>query len=171
MDFIQVYHQRLLPSEIVDKLKKEIPVIENSDMIQGDMAQLPIQFENMYSIMDPYVQDYVRTLQQRVNYFPSLPVKYQMLTKAVHIPEYTYHNYSWDPGHMLNFHVYIEDGNASLEFYNPFADEFVKYKPHKGLVVIFPSFWGVIYRHTSTLNRSQTYIAGTLNLVNLNNVK
>ena len=87
-----------------------------------------------------------------------------------YLPSWRYQMYDSCSEGMLNFFIFLKDNDSVFEVFNPFIRGCFRVRPQKGLVVIFPSIWMMIYRHTDTLTKDSIFISGTIDINNLDDV-
>ena len=164
-NFIQLFNN---DTDIIDVQPILSKIAKPPDDLD-DIAEFVTDFPDSAKIVDKYLMQYVDNLNQEINYFRDFKqnAKYSYRTKIIYCPKHTYIPYKCEDGagfgSLLNFHIYLNDCNTSIvEIFSPFTNSFQRFKPRAGLVLIFPAFWGVMIKMTSTLEESLLYIKGTI---------
>ena len=88
-----------------------------------------------------------------------------------YLPSWRYQMYEASSDGTLNFFIFLKDNDSVFEVFNPFIRSSFRVRPRKGLVVIFPAIWMMIYRHTDTLTKDSIFISGSLGVDNLDNMQ
>lgn len=163
MEFVQTFK---MDDDVCDSILSNL-TIEGCEHNSCTPAEIP-------EIHDPLAQfanEFLKKIEE-FNYFGYLhKLSYNIRNVFIrYLPSWRYQMYEACSEDVLNFFIFLKDNDSVFEVFNPFIRGCFRVRPHKGLVVIFPSIWMMIFRHTDTLTKDSVFISGTIDVNNLDDV-
>ena len=65
---------------------------------------------------------------------------------------------SFNKINTINIHIYLNTTDLSMDYFCPFNDDIVAVPFSQGTVVVYPDFWGSIFKHCSTYEKPVAYL-------------
>jgi len=162
-DFIQTFR---LDEKLVDFINSNLTLGEPNDNIKTLSVYIP-ELEDPLKTM---IKEYLDIIEE-YNYFADVSkLKFQFEFNILYISPWIFRMWKSESGKNFNFYIFLKDSDLVYEFFNPFIRKTVRYKASKGLVIIVPSIWLIVSRHTSTRATDAVLIVGTTYITDLDNV-
>jgi hypothetical protein len=163
VDFIQTFQ---LDEALVDFIMSNLTIEETENI-----NSFPVEIPEIHRPMTGIIHEYVKQIEE-YNYFPRIDESTIVFETGIKfIPKWTTVNYRPEPGRMLNFYVFLKDTKAVLDIFNPFIPGNFVCRPIKGLVVVFPAIWMIVYKFSSTLDSTACFIMGTTYINDLDDMQ
>ena len=132
-----------------DKFPNELPYID------GDIKSL---YEKYYYNLEQEGYKYNSKGDNHINKYLFISPKFQQGT-------------SWVKGikqktilsNALNIHIFLNDPGVHFEYFCPFNNDIVSVKCQAGKAVVYPNFWGSLFKHL-TFEKNVVYLNCTIGL-------
>lgn len=59
---------------------------------------------------------------------------------------------------VVNMHIILNDSNTVFSYFCPFNDDTISIPCKKNTVIVYPEFWGSIFKHSCTYEHSTMYL-------------
>ena len=160
--FIQEF---TLDESLVDYIVKGIKI--NNEVTKP--SRISVDIPELYEPITNIIKDYVKSLGS-FNYFTApLNVTFKLTTYLCSVPPWNYATWKSEHGLYFNFYIFLNDSDLIYEFFNPFTKITERFKAKKCLVVVMPSIWMIVSRHSSTRHTNSIYIMGCANITDFYN--
>ena len=163
MDFVQTYH---IPDDICDG------IISNLTIDTREKSILRVELPEIHEPIFDFLRQYLFKIEE-FNYFGTIStLKFNANNTIIrYIPPWKYQMYEPGGEGNFNFFIFLVDNESIFEVFNPFVRGCFRVRPQKGLVVIFPAIWMMMFRHTDTFDKMSIFISGSLNVDNLDDME
>jgi len=162
-DFIQTFQ---LDDAIIDVINSNLTIGEQGDDIKTISAYIPELVEPVKAM----IKEYMKQIEE-YNYFIDVDkLNFQFEFNIIYVPPWIFKMWRSESGNNFNFYIFLKDSDLVYEFFNPFTRKTVRYKATKGFVIIVPSIWLILGRHTSTRSTDAALIVGTTRVTDLDDV-
>lgn len=165
MDFVQTFS---LDDDICEMILSNLS-LEGCKEKTCTEAEIP----DLKEPLTKFSREYFTRIEE-FNYFGYISkTTYEIKNVLIrYIPPWRYQMYeSPVPGTVLSFFVFLKDNESVFEVFNPFIRDCFRVRPRRGLVVIFPSIWMMIFRHTDTFTKDSVFVSGAIDVDHLDNMK
>jgi len=155
-DFIQTF---TLDDNLVNFIMNNLKIDETDNQINYIDVKIP----ELDGPMNMMIREFIKEIDE-YNYFPpkNTPDVYDFMLKIKRIPPRTFENWNVERGPFnFNFYIFLKDSDSIYEVFNPFVKKTIRFRITKGLVVLFPSSWLILSRHTNTYETDCILIKGT----------
>lgn len=161
MDFIQQFE---ISTEICDE------ILSNLTITVKEKAAIEVDLPEIHEPLSEFMVKYLTTIEE-FNYFGDISkLNFEFHNTMIrYIPPWAYQMYEHGEGGNFIFFIFLVDNDSVFEVFNPFIRGDVRFRPHKGLVIVIPAVWMFMFRHSDTGFKSSIFISGAININNLNN--
>jgi len=152
-----------LDNTVVDYVLGNLTVtlVDQINCIPVDIPEIPIE---------DYARKYMESFKE-YNYFIELDkLGINKELYLVYTPPGTFRNWQSVTGRHFTVYIFLNDSDLVYEFFDPFSSTTRRFKAVKGLVVILPSIWMIVGRHTSTRATHAIFIMGSIGITDLDNM-
>lgn len=164
MEFVQTYS---LDDEVCELILANLNTSEcrEKTCIEVDIPEIK---EPLYK----FAREYFTSIEE-FNYFGYISkMVYEIKDTIIrYIPSWRYQHYESPSQGTLCFFIFLKENDSVFEVFNPFIRGCFRVRPCRGLVVIFPAIWMMVFRHTDTFAKDSIFISGTLDVDHLDNMK
>ena len=159
MDFIQTFELNLDTCDFI---------LSNLEIDINEKSILTVELPEIHEPIFDFLRQYLFKIEE-FNYFGTISkLKFDATNTMIrYIPSWKYQMYEPGGGGNFNFFIFLVDNESIFEVFNPFIRSCFRVRPQKGLVVIFPAIWMMMFRHTDTFDKTSIFISGSLNIDNL----
>jgi len=159
-DFIQTFQ---LDDPLTEFILENIEIQEPKNEPKTMLVNIP----ELEKPIERMVQEYLKQIEEYNYVVDPKFVRMNQELSIVYVPPLTFKKWTSETGKHFNVYIFLKDSDLMYEFFNPFIRKTVRYKVSKGLVIILPSIWLIVNRHTSTRETCAIFILGTVYFTDL----
>jgi len=162
MEFVQTFE---LNQDICDF------ILSNLTIDSSEKSVLRVDIPELHDPVFEFLRQYLYKTEE-FNYFGTISkLKFELTNSMIrYLPPWKYQMYEPGGEGHFNFFVFLVDNDSVFEVFNPFIRSCFRIRPRKGLVIIFPAIWMMMFRHTDTFEKTSVFITGSLSVDNLDDV-
>lgn len=164
MDFVQTF---VLDESVCELIVGNLNVdgCKEKTCIEADIPEIK---DHVYN----FAREYFTRIEE-FNYFGYISkMVYEIKDTIIrYIPPWRYQHYESPVPGTLSFFIFLKENDSVFEVFNPFVRGCFRIRPYRGLVVMFPAIWMMVFRHTDTFTKDSIFISGTLDVDHLDNMK
>jgi hypothetical protein len=64
----------------------------------------------------------------------------------------------------INMHIFLNNSETMFSYFCPFKNDVISLPSHKNTLVVYPDFWGSLFKHCSTFDSSTVYLRCVMGL-------
>ncbi len=65
---------------------------------------------------------------------------------------------------VINMHIFLNNSETMFSYFCPFNNDVISLPSHKNTIVVYPDFWGSLFKHCSTFDSSTVYLRCVMGL-------
>jgi len=163
MDFIQQFDAS---TELCDE------ILSNLTITATDKESIQVDIPEIHEPLSEFMVQYLTAIEE-FNYFGDISkLRFEFQNVMIrYIPPWRYQMYEHGDGGNFNFFIFLVDNDSVFEVFNPFIRGCFRVRPRRGLVVIIPAIWMMLFRHTDTFDKTSIFISGAISINNLYDMK